>query len=70
MFMQCVNNSLRIWTGIKSIIQFFWRKNKQFMKENCHKKGAFKAFLSEKLEWYDAICQDIERNGYRRSDSI
>ena len=27
-------------------------------------------FLSEKLEWYDLIYQDIERNGYRQSDSI
>ena len=40
------------------------------MKENSYRKGGFKAFLSEKLEWYDAIYQDIERNGYRRSDSI
>ena len=27
-------------------------------------------FLSEKLEWYDLIYQDIERNDYRQSDSI
>ena len=40
------------------------------MRGKSYKKGGFKAFLSEKLEWYDAIYQDVERNGYRRSDSI
>ena len=48
----------------------FEKECKQFVKGKGHKKGDFKAFLSEKLEWYDAIYQDIERNGYRRSDSI
>ena len=27
MFMQCVNDSLRVWTGIKPSIQCFLRKN-------------------------------------------
>ena len=48
----------------------FEKKYKQFMKGKSYRKGGLKTFLSEKLEWYDAIYQDIERNGYRRSDSI
>ena len=48
----------------------FEKKYKQALKGKRPKKDGFKAFLSEKLEWYDAIYQDIERNGYRRSDSI
>ena len=48
----------------------FEKKYKQFIKGKSYRKGGFKAFLSEKFEWYDAIYQDIERNGYRRSDSI
>ena len=48
----------------------FEKKYKQALKGKRPKKDGFKAFLSEKLEWYDAIYQDIERNGYRQSDSI
>ena len=40
------------------------------MKGKSYRKGGFKAFLTEKLEWYDAIYQDIERNRYRQSGSI
>ena len=40
------------------------------MKGKWPKRGGFKAFLSEKLDWYDAIYQDIDRNGYRQSASI
>ena len=48
----------------------FEKKYKQAMKGKSQRKGGFKTFLSEKLEWYDLIYQDIERNGYRPSDSI
>jgi len=48
----------------------FEKKYKQEMKGKQPKRGGFKAFLSEKLDWYDAIYQDIERNGYRPSASI
>ena len=48
----------------------FEKKYKQALKGKRPKKDGFKAFLSEKLEWYDAIYQDIDRNGYRQSDSI
>jgi len=48
----------------------FEKKYKQALKGKRPQKDGFKAFLSEKLEWYDAIYKDIERNGYRQSDSI
>ena len=48
----------------------FEKKYKQFIKGKSYRKGGFKAFLSEKFEWYDTIYQDIERNGYRQSGSI
>lgn len=48
----------------------FEKKYKQQMKGERPKRGGFKAFLSEKLDWYDAIYQDIDRNGYRPSASL
>ena len=48
----------------------FEKKYKKAINERRQKKSGFKAFLSEKLEWYDEIYQDIEQNGYRQSESI
>ena len=48
----------------------FEKKYKQEMKGKRPKRGGFKTFLSEKLDWYDVIYQDIDRNGYRPSASI
>ena len=48
----------------------FEKKYKQEMRGKRPRSRGFKAFLSEKLDWYDAIYQDIDRNGYRPSASI
>ena len=68
----CNASTIR-WGSVLALNQLFsafWEKLQAVYEGEDLQKGGRKGFISEKLEWYDAIYQDIKRNGYRRSYSI